>query len=208
MDSAKCSRSQLIIINLIFVGFTRDLALHVLLGLMHSGTKLTTVRIPKELYDVVLDEARGEDLGFNTVLNRILRRYVEWDKPAQGIGMISVPREVVIEILNSINESEFKKASADFSKSLEELAGFFDAADGKNLLGLLNGLCKYGGFGTLNSRNNGHQTTIHLRHGLGRKVSDLFSSFLKSFSKDFVELIEQENSITIMAKTRNKVKRK
>ncbi len=64
---------------------------------MHSGTKLTTVRIPKELYDVVLEEARGQDLGFNTVLNRILRRYVEWDKPAQGIGMISVPRETVID---------------------------------------------------------------------------------------------------------------
>ncbi len=119
-----------------------------------------------------------------------------------------MPRETVIEILNSINESEFKKASVEFRKSLEELAGFFDSAEGKNLPRLLNGLCKYGGFGTLSSGNNGSQTTIHLRHGLGRKVSDLFSSFLRSFSKDFIEIIEQENSITMIAKTRNKVKRK
>jgi len=89
-------------------------------------------------------------------------------------------------------------------KFLKELAEFFEVAQGKNMIGFLSVLCKYGGLGTLATRNNGSETTIHFRHGLGRKVSGFFASFLKSFSKEIVDLVEQDNSVTIIAKSRKK----
>ena len=170
----------------------------------NSTTKLTTVRIPRELYDLISTDANNEGIGFNTILNRILRKYVEWDKPTMGFDMMVVSREAFVAVLNSINGSKLKQASLESQKSLKELAEFFEVANGKNILGFLSALCKYGGFGSLTTKNDGSETTIHFRHGLGRKVSGFFSSFMKSFSKDIIELVEQENSITIIAKTRKK----
>lgn len=168
-----------------------------------STTKLTTVRIPRELYDVISTDANNEEIGFNTILNRILRKYVEWDKPTKGFDMMSVSRAGFVAILNSTNGSELKQASMESQKVLKELAEFFEVAHGKDMLGFLSVLCKYGGFGTLATKN-GSETTIHFRHGLGRKVSSFFASFLKSFSKEIVQLLEQDNSITIIAKFRKK----
>ena len=64
-----------------------------------SATKITTVRISRDLYNSISTDANNEGIGFDTLLNRILRKYVEWDKPANGIGVLSVPRDMVVEVL-------------------------------------------------------------------------------------------------------------
>ena len=165
------------------------------------ATKLTTVRIPLGLYDVISNDAKNEDLGFNTLLNRILRKHVEWDRPAQRIGMISMPRGAFSELVNSVDGSKLKQALPVIQESHRELV---EIIGGDNYLRLLEKLCKYGGLGTLSVKNSGPETTINLRHGLGRRVSDLLTRVMKPFSKQFIKSTEQENSITIVTRTGKK----
>lgn len=174
-----------------------------------SKTKLTTVRIPRALYKVIQEDAESDGVGFNTVLTRILRKYVEWDRVAEKLGMLSVTREAMKSLMGAISESQIDTiAKKDAPPVTKEMAEFwFMSSSIESQIQLLERFCKYGGLGDYNINKVENETKLHLRHGLGRSFSRMLAGIFGTIFQSVNPQVEaEENSITIVL--RNRVKRK
>ncbi len=165
-----------------------------------SNTKLTTVRIPRELYDIVSEDAHAESIGFNTVLTRILRKYVEWDRMASKFGTITITREGFIEFLALASDEELDKLGSSFAKRYIEGSEFwFQASDYGSLFRLFDLMAKHGGLGVIQVNDSGKEKTIHLRHDLQISGSKFFAAAIRALlqGSDAKFKIEvSQNSIT------------
>ena len=177
-----------------------------------SSTKLTTVRIRRELYDSVLKDARNEGIGFTTFLNKLLRKYVEWDKPVQAISTLSVPKDVAIEFLKSIDEHDLKRLARDLAPMIREIAEFWLVrADLDSVLELFELFCKYGGLGTVQIEKSGKEKIVHMRHLLGIAGSTLFAMLVRSLAdasgiKSKIEIRNNSLTIRFMPKSKTTVR--
>lgn len=165
-------------------------------------TKLTTVRIPQNLYEIIQADAQSEGVSFNAVLTRILRRHVEWERVLGNIGLVSVPRDLAIEFLDSVDGKEIERISRiQITKQIIEMSEFLESGPDK-WLNILNLFCKYGGLGSLQIKENGSELTIHLRHQLGPVASKMLASVLESLSNQYgyrpkIEVAENSLSVTL-----------
>lgn len=176
-----------------------------------SSTKLTTVRIHRELYNIVLKDAQNEGIGFTTFLNRLLRKYVEWDKPVQAITTLSVPKDVATEFLKLIVEHDLKTLARDIAPMIREIAEFWSvrSTDHDSLLELFKLFCKYGGFGTIHVEKSGKEEIVHMRHLLGIAGSTLLATLVHSLfdASEVKSKIETgNNSLTVRFMPRSKTK--
>ncbi len=106
-----------------------------------QGTKLTTVRIPKNIYEIIQADAQSEGVSFNAVLTRILRRHVEWERVFGNIGLVSVPRDLAIEFLDSVDGKEIERISRiQITKQIIEMSEFLESGPDK-WLNILNLFC-------------------------------------------------------------------
>ena len=156
----------------------------------------------------MLEDAVKEDIGFSTLLNRLLRKYVEWDKPVQAIGTLSVPKDLAIEFLKLIDEHDLKRLARDLAPMIREIAEFwFSSSDLDTLLELFELFCKYGGLGTIHIEKSGKERIVHMRHLLGIAGSTLFATLLRSVSdasgiKSRIEVGNNSLTIRFIPKTK------
>ncbi len=166
-----------------------------------SSTKLTTVRIPRELYDIVSEDAHAESIGFNTVLTRILRKYVEWDRMASKFGTITITREGFIEFLAIANDEELDKLGSSFAKRYIEGSEFwFQASDYGSLFRLFDLMAKHGGLGVIQVNDSGKEKTIHFRHDLQISGSKFFAAAIRALLQGYdnkFKIDVSQNSLTV-----------
>ena len=172
-----------------------------------SRSKLTTVRIPEDLHRIILIEAREENIGFNTVVNRLLRKHVEWDRFANRFGMVSLSRETIVSLLDAIDDEKIEEIAESLVPKIKEMVDFwFQSSDLESWIKFLTLISKYGGEGTVFANTSGAQTKLHLRHGLGSKWTRLFAVPIETVLAEMgvkSEVQKRENSLTIIIPTSN-----
>ncbi len=170
-----------------------------------SRAKLTTVRIPEDLHRIIQIEAREENIGFNTVVNRLLRKHVEWDRFANRFGMVSLSRETIVSLLDAIDDEKIEEIAQSLVPKIKEMVDFwFQSSDLESWIKFLTLISKYGGEGTVFANTSGPQTKLHLRHGLGSKWTRLFAVPIETVLTEMgvkSEVQERENSVTIVIPT-------
>ncbi len=172
-----------------------------------SRSKLTTVRIPEDLHRIIQIEAREENIGFNTVVNRLLKKHVEWDRFANRFGMVSLSRETIVSLLDAIDDEKIEEIAASLVPKIKEMVDFwFQSSDLESWIKFLTLISKYGGEGTVFANTSGAQTKLHLRHGLGSKWTRLFAVPIETVLAEMgvkSEVQKRENSLTIIIPTSN-----
>ncbi len=91
------------------------------ISLEKSRSKLTTVRIPEDLHRIIQIEAREENIGFNTVVNRLLRKHVEWDRFANRFGRVSLSRETIVSLLEAIDDEKIEEIAESLVPKIKEM---------------------------------------------------------------------------------------
>lgn len=81
--------------------------------------KLTSVsaRIELEIKEIMDSESELNHTTFNALLNKILRRHVEWGRFTQEIGMIYVNKNSFRNILAKLDEQDIKLIAASTCRS-------------------------------------------------------------------------------------------
>lgn len=170
-------------------------------------SKLTTVRIPEDLHRIIQQEAHEENIGFNTVLNRLLRKHVEWDRFASRFGMVSLSRETIVSLLDSIDDEKIEEVAKALVPKIKEMVDFwFQSSDLESWIKFLTLISKYGGEGTVFANTSGPETKLHLRHGLGSKWTRLLAVPIETVLAEKgikSEIQERENSLTIVLPTQH-----
>jgi hypothetical protein len=80
-----------------------------------NGTKKTatmTFRIDENIVTKLRDEADNREISLNTLVNQILKRFVEWDLFEPKLGLIPMAKPLVVELFENMSENEI----ADIAK--------------------------------------------------------------------------------------------
>ena len=83
-----------------------------------SMSKHITFRAPQDIADVLEREATHRGIPTGALLNSILQKWVSWDRHAQKLGLVPVPRELLVKVMSNVDKVQVLTM---VEKSLEAL---------------------------------------------------------------------------------------
>lgn len=139
-----------------------------------------TFRISQELDDILYEEAEGQGVSVNSLVNKIIQKYVLFDRWADKEGSISVTQQMFRRIQKEVTEDILARAG--------EASGPSDIID---IIGMMGVPQNYDSFVSLLLDHYGHysrwfscfhhsqrgQDVFHLQHNFGRG----WSIYLKNY---------------------------
>lgn len=148
------------------------------------------------------DFATKEGVSVNFLVNRALRRLVEWDIQAEKFGIVALPASLVSKMMDYLSEEE----AADLGRWVgkyqlrEFLTFWFKEVNLQTLaLGYPRLIAQYGKAFEYEEHVDGGQWTVILKHGNGIKWSIYYEQLLKTA---FLELLD---TVIFTEKTENQV---
>lgn len=75
-----------------------------------------TLRFDKTVLDALREEAEQRMESVNTLLNQIVKSYVNWHKPAKNAGLLYINKILYKELVESLSEEQIKKIPYNFIK--------------------------------------------------------------------------------------------
>jgi hypothetical protein len=140
---------------------------------------LRTVRLPENLDQVLILEAKSRGLSPNALVSKILTTFAEWDRFASRFHFISLTSDLVKGILDQVDNEKLEHvAEARGSHTPKEAMLFwFKEVSVENLLRFLSDWCKYGGYGEFEFQVAQAHYMFTIQHELGPK----WSLFLKTY---------------------------
>ena len=112
-------------------------------------TRSITYRLPENLVEELETESMEKNISHNVLVKQILEKYIQWDRYADKIGMIPVPKNIIDELgkemsgedidgiikvmLPMIKESVlFMKGKYDLKRCIETLEDYMKASGMKS----------------------------------------------------------------------------
>lgn len=94
-------------------------------------TTTITFRIDSNVMNKICSKAEQEDITLNTLVNQILKRYVEWDMYEGKAGMVPINKLVLKKLFQGLSEEEVVNMSRDIAKSAIYNIALFMKGKGK-----------------------------------------------------------------------------
>jgi DNA-directed RNA polymerase subunit L len=94
-------------------------------------TTTITFRIDSNIMNKIYSKAEQEDITLNTLINHILKRYVEWDMYEGKAGMVPINKLVLKKLFQGLSEEEVINISRDIAKSAVYNIALFMKGKGK-----------------------------------------------------------------------------
>src|SRR5215207_754505 len=150
-------------------------------------TSTFTLRIDENIIKSLQNESRLQYISLNTLINKILKRYVEWDSYEPKVGMIPIPKLLVEKLFEKRSKQEIIDLAINVGKNeLEDILLFMNKKINWILfldwfeMGLQDSAIKI----VHTVEENKH--TFIMKHGMGINWS--------LYHKTIFELISNENS--------------
>jgi len=111
----------------------------------HEQTRSISYRLPEHLVNELETEAMQKEISQNVLVKQILEKYVNWDRFADKIGMIPVPKDILKTLgeemkgdaINKVIDTMiplikdwvmFMKGSYDLKRAIESLEDYMRAS--------------------------------------------------------------------------------
>ena len=149
-----------------------------------------TVRLDDDLDRQIQDRARESNASVNFLVNHLIRKYVEWDVPAEKFGLGPVAGILLNRMFEEIDESKSAElgrwtAHEFFSPFCRYLFG--ELTYDTTVL-LFRRASEYGSRYTYDVTSNARYRIIVLRHNGGPKVSSFYSGIMKGLYSDILKM--------------------
>jgi hypothetical protein len=134
-----------------------------------------------------LAEERGVSVNF--LVNRALRKFVEWDSHGEKFGIVSLPSAFVERVMGKLSAEQARALGEWVGRNLlkEFLVFWFKEASAKTLLkGYPRLAAQYGHAFDYEEHVEGGRWTIVLKHHGGRNWSAYYEELLKAVLKAVV----------------------
>ena len=144
-------------------------------------TLIRSVRITKELDDILQNDAKAKRIGINSLIGTILTKYVEMDRYNERYDTITIKQESFSSIIQVVEDNQLAQVAKEIGSLIPKqfLLFWFKKTDLETYLRYLSLVCKYNGFGEYEIDIDEARTyyTITIIHNMGQK----WSSFLKNW---------------------------
>src|SRR3990170_6816286 len=81
-------------------------------------TVLRTVRLSQELDDLLRKDAEENDLSINSLINKIMAKYIEWDRHIKKFRFVSVTSETLRAFLNEVGDEKLENIAKELGSDL------------------------------------------------------------------------------------------
>jgi hypothetical protein len=154
-------------------------------------TVLRTVRLTQELDSILQDDAEKSGLTVNGLINRIMTKYVEWDRHTERFGFVSFARQTFKSILEEVDECKVEQIAINTASPILKAVTlfWFKELNAETLLKTISNYCKYSGLGVSEIKVEGAQCTMTFRHDLGRNYSIYLKNAISQFVKTTLGLV-------------------
>jgi len=130
-------------------------------------------RVDENALEVLKFEARRRQTNPSVLLNQFLTSYVEYGRFAEQMGVLSLSRKTLIEILNAASDESLAKAAEQAGRSA--VPAYIGAMRGpmnlQNIRELMDVLSKHAHLFEFNEKEDGFGEHVTLVHELGIKWS-------------------------------------
>ncbi|MGN6350983.1 MAG: hypothetical protein ACTHL3_05920 [Candidatus Nitrosocosmicus sp.] len=80
-------------------------------------TSTMTFRIDDNVLRILRSESERHQISLNTLINQLLKRFVEWDMYESKVGMIPIAKPIVVELFRKMSKEEISKMALDIGKN-------------------------------------------------------------------------------------------
>lgn len=87
----------------------------------HSKTRSITFRLESSVIEELQMEADYRETSLNVLINQILRRYSNWERYENKIGMIPIPKIILSSVMDQVVNAGVESGIEDISKFKESL---------------------------------------------------------------------------------------
>ena len=138
-------------------------------------TKPLTFRIETKTLEKIREEGGNNQISVSNLINKILKRYVEWDSYEPKVGMIPMTKPVITTLFNMMSEDELEDILLFMNKKIDWILflNWFEMRLQDSSIEIVHTV-----------EENKH--TFIMKHGMGENWS--------LYHKTIFELISNENS--------------
>jgi hypothetical protein len=150
-----------------------------------------TARLSKELQDVLLGDAERNGITASSLVNRIVKKYVEWDRHAEKFKFVLLSADAFRTLLELMDDKTLTNAAETINlEYLEALTLFwFKKINLDTVLETVNLLGKYSGLFEHELDHIDGSHVISLKHGLGKKWSYYVGALIRQFIKKELNVV-------------------
>jgi len=173
------------------------------LGTEQKKTAIRTIRVTKELDEILAKDADRKRVSLNSLISSILTKYAEWDRYAERLRHIYVPTMAFRDLLDLTDEDALAKLAERLGVGLasETALFWFKKVNQETLLRFLSLVCKYGNVGEIEIGAEGLDVIFSIYHMCGKKYSIFLEHYLDKAIRTHLKRIAQfkitENSVTV-----------
>ena len=152
-----------------------------------------SLRMNKEVYDILADHAKDQGLSLNSLINSITKRHLTWERFADEIGFVPITRRTLKKIFRELDEDAVNRLADDVGGTVprELLYLSYGKMSFENLIKIIeiNGTR----FGKVRHVVNNSIHSINIHHGINEKFSKFLALTLKAFANDFSLKLDVSN---------------
>lgn len=79
---------------------------------------MKTIRLPKSIEKSLEREARSRNVSLNSFIVSVLSRHDSWDRLADKFGMMSVPSDEMVSILDALTEIQIQNTAKECGETI------------------------------------------------------------------------------------------
>jgi hypothetical protein len=84
-------------------------------------TKTASFRIDSSLLDALAEDSNNKQISLNTLVNQILREYIEWYANAPKVGYLVVRKSLMLAMLEKFSEDQIRHLAKLTAKQSREI---------------------------------------------------------------------------------------
>ena len=144
-------------------------------------TETSSFRLDKEIFTEFKKHAKDKGLTTNSLLNKIMREYMEWGSKTTALQIIPYPSKIIMKLLNKQTEEELRKIGREHVKEnfSENLLLLKNEESVEAYLEMTKSFCDASGFSYSTKEKNG-TVNFTIRHNQGNKFSILVDEIVKT----------------------------
>jgi hypothetical protein len=160
------------------------------LSIDNTGKKTVTMtfRLDENSVQKLREESEYRQISLNTLVNQILRRFVEWDMYESKLGMIPLAKPMIVEFFQKASHEEIVEMAKRIGKNMvKEIALFMKGRlDVNTFLTWFETRMKTSSIEITHHRlkNNDNKYSYIIKHDLGENWSLYHKTILESIFND------------------------
>ncbi|MGQ0795934.1 MAG: hypothetical protein ACT4N5_07120 [Nitrosopumilaceae archaeon] len=152
----------------------------------HEITRSITYRLPAKLVEDLETEANQKEISQNVLVKQILEKYTQWDKFANVMGIIPIPKEILKTLGEDMKGDEINKIVDVILPMIKDWIMFMKGSyDLKRAIESLEDYMRASGM-TSDHRIEGNIHHFIIQHNLGMRWSLFTEQLLKHIFHQFL----------------------